>query len=199
MTPATVSPSFTLDLLAQTAQLRRTARRRASGHDDLADDLVQETLIRAWAHRDRFAEGTNMGAWLHTILRNTHISHIRKASREQVGIDPEWEARLSCPSNQEVHIALVEVAEAMESLSESDRQALLVLGAEGRPHKEFARAAGCALGTVRSRLSRARRHLRTALENGIRGSRQPAGVTLRPAADEGKRRIGAWSTAAAVA
>ena len=175
-----VSPSFSVDLMTELAQLRRSARRRAFGHEDLADDLVQETLMRAWAHRDRFAEGTNLGAWLHTILRNTHISHIRKASREQVGLDEGWEDRLSCPANQIDHLALAEVAAAMELLPAADRDILRALGVEGRPHEEIALADGCALGTVRSRLSRARGRLRDALEN---ANRAPAGILGRIAAD----------------
>ena len=133
-----ISPSFSLDLLDEMAQLRRSARRRAQGHDDLADDLVQETLIRAWAHRDRFAQGTNMGAWLHTILRNTHISHIRKSSREQIGLAEGWEDRLTTPATQIDHLALVEVAAAMKLLPEDDRGILIALGVEGRAHEDIA-------------------------------------------------------------
>jgi len=184
-----VSPSFSVDLMAQLVQLRRSARRRALGHGDLADDLVQETLTRAWAHRDRFTEGTNLGAWLHTILRNTHISHIRKARREQVGLDDGWEDRLTSPANQVDHLALVEVAAAIALLPKGDREILYALGVEGRPHEEIALETGCALGTVRSRLSRARSRLRTVLENGNRGSRPVTGILARIAADESGKHV----------
>lgn len=176
-----VSPSFSLDLLDQLAQLRRSARRRAQGHEDLADDLMQETLARAWAHRDRFTHGTNLGAWLHTILRNTHISHIRKAGREQVGLAEGWEDRLSTPATQFDHLALVEVADAMALLSPADRAILIALGVEGRPHEEIALETGCAMGTVRSRLSRARLRLRTVLDNGSRNSLAPARILVQSA------------------
>ena len=171
------------------AQLRRSARRRAQDHDDLADDLVQETLIRAWANRDRFAEGTNMGAWLHTILRNTDVSHIRKASREQVGLAEGWEDLLTRPANQLEHVALVEVAAAMTRLPSDDRAILIALGVEGRPHEEVALETGCAMGTVRSRLSRARARLRDILDDGIGGMRVPTGFLRRRST--GPRHLGA--------
>jgi RNA polymerase sigma-70 factor (ECF subfamily) len=185
MNHSLISPSFSVDLLGQMAQLRRSARRLARGHDDLADDLMQEALTRAWTYRDRFTEGTNLGAWLQTILRNTHISHIRKASREQVGLDAGWEDRLATPATQIDHLALVEVASAMELLSDADRALLVALGVEGRPHEEIALETGRAMGTVRSRLSRARMRLRTVLENGNRGARKPVGILSR-IADEGR-------------
>lgn len=154
---------FSANLQDHMATLHRQARRRAGGHDDLADDLVQETLLRAWASRDRFAEGTNLGAWLFTILRNTHISHIRKRSREQVGFDKEWANSIGVPSNQEDHVALREVMTAMDGLASWDRDIIVAATIEERSHMDIAISCGCALGTVRSRLSRARRRLADAV------------------------------------
>ncbi len=188
MTLNLVSTSFTGDLMDEVAQLRRSARRRAAGHDDLADDLVQETLMRAWTYRDRFTEGTNLGAWLHTILRNTHISHIRKARRERVGLDAGWEQRLVSPASQEDHLALIEVAAALNRLPAADRAILIALGIEDRAHEDIALEAGCAMGTVRSRLSRARIRLRDVLEELPGGICLP-GRIMSPS-DAGQRRIG---------
>lgn len=159
-----VAHRFEIELIAQTPKLRRFARSRVNGHGELADDLVQETLMRAWASRGSYVEGTNIGAWLFTILRNAHISHLRKASRERVGLDEGWEQLLSTPPPQEEHLALVEVMSAIELLPEFERTVLVSLGIEGRAHEELAREWGCALGTVRSRLSRARLLLRETLE-----------------------------------
>lgn len=159
---------FEAALLAQRSKLLRFARSRVRGHGELADDLVQETLMRAWANRSSFVEGTNLGAWLFTILRNAHISHMRKASRERVGLDEGWEQLLSTPPPQEDHLALVEVMSAIDTLPEFERTVLVNLGIEDRAHEELAREWGCALGTVRSRLSRARLLLREALERPLR-------------------------------
>ena len=163
-----VAHGFEADLLAQSSKLLRFARSRVRGHGELADDLVQETLMRAWANRSSFVEGTNIGAWLFTILRNVHISHMRKASRERVGLDEGWDQLLSTPPRQEDHLALAEVMSAIERLPEFERTVLVSLGIEGRAHEELAREWGCALGTVRSRLSRARLLLREALDRPLR-------------------------------
>ena len=154
---------FSVELQDHMQALRRQARNRAAGHDDLADDLMQETLLRAWASRDRFTEGTNLGAWLFTILRNTHISHIRKRRREQVGLDEEWANSIGVPANQEDHVALGEVMTAIDGLTSCDRHIIMAATIEERSHMDIAISCGCALGTVRSRLSRARRRLGEAL------------------------------------
>lgn len=158
-----VSRGFEAELIAQTASLRKFARSRVRGHSELAEDLVQETLMRAWANQHRFVEGTNIGAWLFTILRNVHISHVRKASRERVGLDQGKEQQLSSPPTQEDHLALVEVISAINRLPEFEHKVLVALGIEGRAHDEVAQEWGCAMGTVRSRLSRARQLLHETL------------------------------------
>ena len=104
--------SFADELAAHRPALERFAWRRA-GRADLVDDLVQETMLRAWKHQDKFQEGTNLSAWLYTILRNTHISYVRKAQREQVGLDEGWEQTMATPATQEHHLSLVNVADAI--------------------------------------------------------------------------------------
>ncbi len=165
---------FSEDMMAQAAALGRFARRRARGHDDLADDLVQETLLRAWANRDRFTPGTNLTAWLFTILRNAHISHIRKTRREQVGLDEGWKDNVPVAANQEDHVALAEVLTAMDRLPSTDSAIFTSILVHGSSHLEIAAQSGCALGTVRSRLFRARQHLtRGAALRVTQGARPP--------------------------
>jgi RNA polymerase sigma-70 factor (ECF subfamily) len=159
---------FAADLIAETPALQRFAWRR-TGRGDLVDDLVQETLLRAWTHRDKFTPGTNLSAWLYTILRNTHISYVRKAQRERVGLDEGWEQTMPSLASQDHHVALLDLVEAMDTMPEEQREVLISAGLEGRPHAEIARETGCALGTVRSRLSRARVRLHELLEHGDPG------------------------------
>lgn len=161
----TDTSDFSAALIAERPALVRFAWRRA-GRADLVDDLVQETMLRAWTHRDKFQEGTNLSAWLYTILRNTHISYLRKAQREQVGLEEGWEQTMASPASQEHHLALVDVAEAIASMPSDQRAVLISAGVEGRPHADIALEDGCALGTVRSRLSRARARLHDMLDGG---------------------------------
>jgi len=155
--------SFADDLAAERPALERFAWRRAR-RADLVDDLVQETMLRAWAHRDKFQEGTNLSAWLYTILRNTHISFLRKSQREQVGLEEGWEQSMATPASQQDHLDLMEVAKAIGAMPADQRDVLISAGVEGRPHSEIAAQTGCALGTVRSRLSRARVRLNAMLD-----------------------------------
>lgn len=159
MTATTMTTDFADALIAETPALQRFAWRR-TGRNDLAEDLVQETLLRAWSNQDKFREGTNMGAWLSTILRNTHISHVRKHKREQVGLAEGWEDTITSPASQDDHLALADVAEAMDELPADQRDVLLAAGLEGRAQEDIARDAGCPVGTIKSRLSRARARLR---------------------------------------
>lgn len=163
MTTTSQSSTFAAALAAERPALERFAWRRAR-RADLVDDLVQETMLRAWTHQDKFQEGTNLSAWLYTILRNTHISFLRKAQREQVGLDEGWEQTMATPASQQDHLDLVEVATAIAAMPSDQRDVLISAGVEGRPHAEIAAETGCALGTVRSRLSRARVRLHAMLD-----------------------------------
>lgn len=164
--------TFADELNAHRPALERFAWRRA-GRADLVDDLVQETMLRAWKHQDKFQEGTNLSAWLYTILRNTHISYIRKAQREQVGLDDGWEQTMATPARQEHHVSLLDVAEAIDTMALDQRDVLIAAGVEGRAHEDIARESGCALGTVRSRLSRARTRLHDILDGEQQDGQMP--------------------------
>jgi RNA polymerase sigma-70 factor, ECF subfamily len=126
------------------------------GDVTLANDLVQETVMKAWANRDKFTPGTNFKAWLFTILRNTYFSQLRRSRREIQDVDGEHAALLSSPPEQNGHLDLKDFARALEQVSPDQREALILVGAEGFSYEEAAEVCGCAVGTVKSRVNRAR-------------------------------------------
>jgi RNA polymerase sigma-70 factor (ECF subfamily) len=126
------------------------------GNVDRADDLVQETLVKAWNSLSSFERGTNLKAWLFTILRNTYFSECRKLRREVKDSDGEYAARLSVHPEQPGHMDFVDFKGALAKLSADQREALILIGAEGFSYEEVARICGCAVGTVKSRVNRAR-------------------------------------------
>ncbi len=130
-----------------------------TGDPHLANDLVQETLLKAWSNHDKFAPGTNLKAWLFTILRNTYFSDFRKKRREVQDVDGAAAAQLSSPPEQNGHMDMADFRRALAELSEDQREALLLIGAEGFSYEEAADIAGCAVGTVKSRVNRARARL----------------------------------------
>lgn len=129
------------------------------GNVDRADDLVQEALTRALANIDSFRPGSNMSAWLFTILRNHFRSEYRKRRREVE--DPEgWHAeKLTSQPAQLPHIEFEELREALTKLPDDQREALILVGASGFSCEEAAEICGCAVGTIKSRVSRARKRL----------------------------------------
>jgi RNA polymerase sigma-70 factor (ECF subfamily) len=129
------------------------------GHREQADDLVQETLVKAWSHIESFQPGTNMIAWLFTILRNEFYSTRRKRRHEVPDVDGEMAATLASLPAQEDHIAFQEFRTALLTLSDDYREALLLVGASGLSYEDAAQICGCAVGTVKSRVHRARDQL----------------------------------------
>lgn len=123
-----------------------------------ADDLVQETLLKAWSHRDSFQEGTNLRAWLFTILRNTFFSECRKLSRESQD-DQGLAMRLTTREEQQGHVDLADVMAALDRLSAEQREAITLIAAEGFSYKEAASICGCEIGTIKSRVNRGRKRL----------------------------------------
>jgi RNA polymerase sigma-70 factor, ECF subfamily len=124
-----------------------------------ADDLVQETLIKAWKSQSSFAEGTNFKAWLFTILRNTYLSDRRKARREVQDVDGEFAGRLAVQGDQLGHMDLLDFKKALDTLSDEQKEALILVGAEGFSYEDAAKICDCAIGTVKSRVNRARAKL----------------------------------------
>ncbi|GEP03062.1 sigma-70 family RNA polymerase sigma factor [Methylobacterium oxalidis] len=124
-----------------------------------ADDLVQETLLKAWAAQDRFRPGTNLMAWLCTILRNQFYSECRKSKREVEDADGTLTAQLIAPAAQEHGSDLRVIWAHMTKLSPQLREALLLVGAQGLTYEAAAEVMGCQVGTAKSRVSRARAFL----------------------------------------
>ena len=124
-----------------------------------ADDLVQEALIKAWSHRDRFEPGTNLRAWLFTILRNTYYSAVVRRRREVRDENGQYAATLSAEASQEWGVAVHALQAALMQLPHEHREALILIGAAGLTYEEAAEICGCALGTIKSRVNRARAKL----------------------------------------
>ena len=153
-----IAPSFRLALTATIPNLRAFAI-SLCGDPSLANDLVQETLLKAWASSEKYAAGTNLKAWLFTILRNTYFSSLRKARREVQDVDGAMALTLASPPEQYGHLDLADFNQALKQLSADQREALLLIGAEGFSYEEVAEIAGCPPGTVKSRVNRARARL----------------------------------------
>jgi RNA polymerase sigma-70 factor (ECF subfamily) len=128
-------------------------------NQSLAEDMMQETLTRAWANRASFARGTNMRAWLYRILRNTYFNHLRQRRREVSDPDGALTAALTVSPAQPGRVELREVTRAMQDLSPTQRQAMILIGAQGLSYKQVARLQRVNIGTVKSRLARARQSM----------------------------------------
>lgn len=124
-----------------------------------ADDLVQDTIIKAWTNLDKFETGTNLRAWLFTILRNTFYSARRKTRREVSDTDGILASRLATRPEHDGRLALNDFRAAFAKLPDEQREALLLVGASGFSYDEAARMTGVAVGTVKSRANRGRRRL----------------------------------------
>jgi RNA polymerase sigma-70 factor (ECF subfamily) len=129
------------------------------GNADRADDLVQETLLRALANIDSFQPGTNMPAWLFTILRNHFRSEYRKRRREVEDSDGHYSETLKSQPEQYSQVEFREFRDALARLPADQREALVLVGASGFSYEEAANICGCAVGTIKSRVNRARTRL----------------------------------------
>ena len=138
----------------------RTLARDASH----ADDLAQEALLKAWANRHRFEQGTNLRAWLFTILRNAFYSEHRKRRREVADVDEEHSRKLASRPRQDHAVALSDFYAAYNTLPADQREALALIAAAGMAYEEAAAVTGVAVGTVKSRVSRARAQLSRTLD-----------------------------------
>ncbi len=126
------------------------------GDKHRADDLVQETLEKAFSSIGSFTAGTNLKAWLATILRNSYRTEYRKRRRETQDPDGALAARIAVPDSQTSHMDFKDFAKALQQLSSEHREALMMVLATGMSCEEAAEIAGCAVGTMKSRISRAR-------------------------------------------
>ena len=129
----------------------------------LADDIVQDAVIKAWTNFNQFQPGTNLRAWLFTILRNVLYSHYRKHTREVEDVDGVMAAKLAVKPAHDGRIMLDEVQRAFVHLPVEQREVLILVGASGFSYEEAAEMCGVSLGTIKSRMARGRRALATLL------------------------------------
>jgi RNA polymerase sigma-70 factor (ECF subfamily) len=127
-----------------------------TGKVDQADDLVQEAIMRGLNKLDSFTPGTDLQAWLFTILRNHFYTSLRKRQREVEDPDGLMAGMLSAPPEQHGHLDLDDLSTALGKLSVEQREVLLLIGAEGMSYEEAAAICGTKVGTIKSRMNRAR-------------------------------------------
>src|ERR1700759_5549800 len=164
-------PEFKEQLAAVIPHLRAFGR-SLSGSRDLADDLVQETLLKAWAARKRFQAGTNMRAWTFIILRNLFLSQMRRARFKGEWDDITASKILAAPASQDRHVDLGDLQRALLHLPQPQREALILVGAGGFAYEEAAEICGCAVGTIKSRVARGRVALEQLMSGGDLPSRR---------------------------
>jgi RNA polymerase sigma-70 factor (ECF subfamily) len=160
-------PAAFRDDLVRTIPSLRAFAISLSQNNDRADDLVQETLVKAWDKQSSFQLGTNLKAWLFTILRNEFYSQMRKRGREVQDSDGLLTASVAIHPGQQGSVDLKDFRKALETLPEDQREAIILIGASGFSYEEAAEICGCAVGTIKSRVSRARTRLQDIL--GIEG------------------------------
>lgn len=152
--------------LAEVAPHLRAFARALCGSRDQADDLAQETMLRAWAARERYAAGTNFKAWTFTILRNHFYSEARRNRFHGEYDEAVAERVLRAPASQESSIDLADVLRALTAIPDTYREALILVAAGNLSYEEVADICGIALGTVKSRVCRARAQLCQIIESG---------------------------------
>ncbi len=173
----TIEPDLRDALLGAVPSLRAFAI-SLSGDVDRADDLVQDTLLRALANIHRFERGTNLNAWLFTILRNLFHSEYRKRKREVEDVDGGYAASLRTAPSQHAHLDFEDLRAALAKLPQDQREALLLVGASGFSYEDAARICGCAVGTIKSRVNRARKRLAELMFLEETDDLAPDGITI---------------------
>ncbi len=160
--------AFKNELTGLIPHLRAFAR-SLCGDASQADDLAQEAMLKAWHSRESFRAGTNMKAWAFTILRNAFYSEKRRSWR-RTPLDPEVaEATLVAATNPSDSLELLALRNALNELPDDQKEALILVGAGGLAYEEAAEVCGCAVGTIKSRVSRARKALVELLESNTSG------------------------------
>lgn len=134
-----------------------------------ADDLVQDTVVRAWTNFDKFQAGTNLRAWLFTILRNIFYSGRRRASREVEDVDGVFAATLTELPAHDGRLEMAEFLKVFATLPDEQREALALVGAAGFSYEEAAETCGVAVGTIKSRANRARTRLTELMGDDVPG------------------------------
>ena len=165
-----IDQAFVDGVLASVTSLRAFAI-SLTRDAEKAEDLVQETVLRAISKQEQFVAGTNLQAWLFTILRNQFCSEHRKSLREVEDGDGSYAATMIALPDQDDRIMIHDLEAALHKLPEGQREAIMLVGADGLSYEEAAQVLGCAVGTVKSRVNRARNCLaefmRLAGEDGL--------------------------------
>jgi RNA polymerase sigma-70 factor (ECF subfamily) len=160
-----IPPCFASEMTASLPALRSFARSLCRQRD-MADDLVQETMVRAWSSRHTFLPGSKFRPWLFTILRNQFYNAVRKQGR-LVAWEPEAAERLLVQQpEQETRIHVADIEGALRQLPEGQREMLMLIAGAGLSYEEAAEVADCKLGTVKSRINRGRAGLRAIIADG---------------------------------
>ena len=159
----------------------RAFARGLCGRPDMADDLVQDALMKAWAAQERFEPGTSMRAWTFVILRNAYLTDMRRNRFRGEYDEGVAERILTAPAGQEEPVHLADMHRALLTLPPERREALLLVGAGGFSYEEAANICGCAVGTIKSRVGRARSALNTMLTDGNIPNRSIDDVTAHRA------------------
>ncbi len=153
--------------LANVSQHLRAFARSLCGCRDRADDLAQETLLKAWAARERYVAGTSFRAWTFTILRNHYFGQLRRERFTGAYDEAVAERVLQAPGNQESIVEATDVLRALATLPDAQREVLILVAIGNVGYEEIAQICGIALGTVKSRISRARAMLAAVMESGV--------------------------------
>ena len=161
----TISAQFRDQIIAAIPGLRAFGL-SLTARSDRADDLVQETLLKAWKHHESFEAGSNMKAWLFTILRNEFYTQLRKGKREVEDTDGFYSSRVAVHAEQDGHLELADLRIALAKLPDDQREAIILIGASGFSYEEAAEICAVAVGTIKSRVNRARLRLAVLLQIG---------------------------------
>jgi RNA polymerase sigma-70 factor (ECF subfamily) len=156
--PKPIDPAFANGIVTNLPSLRSFAVSLTRSVDQ-AEDMVQETVLRAISKQEKFEPGTNLQAWLFAILRNLFCSACHRAKREVEDADGSYAATLISNPDHEDRIMLKDLAAALAKLPEGQRKVMMLVGAEGMSYEAAAQALGCAVGTIQSRVNRARNRL----------------------------------------
>ncbi|QDC09989.1 RNA polymerase sigma factor [Oceanicola sp. D3] len=156
---AEVPPSDPRDEIVKHLPAMRAFAMSLARNSAQADDLVQDSVVKAWSNFDKFKPGTNLRAWLFTILRNTFYSARRKSGREVADVDGVMAGNLASKPDHDGRLALADFQTAFATLPDEQRETLWLVGALGMSYDEAAVTCGCAVGTVKSRANRARARL----------------------------------------
>ncbi len=151
-----------VELLAHMPALRNFARRFHASPTD-ADDLVQETYVKAIANEEKFQRGTQLRSWLFTIMRNSFCTKFGLTKREDVGLSDDTALQVSVPATQEWSLRGQELERAISGLPDHHREAIEMIFIDCLSYEDAACRCGCALGTMKSRVNRARLQLWTVI------------------------------------